>query len=131
MENRIENLPNFFIVGAAKSGTTSLAEYLKQHPEIFMSEFKEPHYFLPEGAMASNYYGTWDNYMSLFKDVRNEKAIGEASTGYLYYPESARMIINRIPDAKIIISLRNPVEMAFSLYQHSPPALYSCPLGIL
>ncbi len=107
-------LPNFFIVGAAKAGTTSLWRYLLQHPEIYMPSdimFKEPAFF-------SNIKGgnNLDQYKSLFSGVRNERMIGEASTAYLTSPESPARIVTMIPDAKIIIMLRNPIDRAHSLY---------------
>jgi len=108
-------MPNFFIVGAAKSGTTSLWMYLKQHPEIFMPEstaYKEPSYF------CHNYgYANYDQYLKLFKDAANSKAIGEASTTYLTSSESASWIYRELPQAKIIIILRNPADRAYSLYR--------------
>ncbi|MDY6786070.1 MAG: sulfotransferase [Cyanobacteriota bacterium] len=106
--------PNFFIVGAAKAGTTSLWMYLKQHPEIFMHPYIE----LKEPAFFCHLRGFKDfaTYLHLFADAKEEKAIGEASTAYLTSPESAVWIKTVYPDAKIIIILRNPVERAFSLY---------------
>ena len=120
------SLPNFLIVGAAKAGTTSLYSYLGQHPEIYMSPKKEPRYFAPE------YYTTFyrnalgnqhrpkgmllKEYESLFDGVTNEVAIGEASTEYLLFEKSAARIKAMIPDAKIIIVLRNPIDRAFSAY---------------
>jgi hypothetical protein len=106
--------PNFFIVGAAKSGTTSLWMYLKQHPNIFMPEtinLKEPSYFC-------NLYGIKDysKYLSIFEKAKGVKAIGEASTPYLSSPESANWIKQEYPLSKIIIILRNPVKRAYSLY---------------
>jgi hypothetical protein len=106
--------PNFFIVGAAKSGTTSLWMYLKQHPDIFMPPTmatKEPGYFC-------HLYGikNYEKYLSIFDNAKGMKAIGEASHAYLSSPESANWIKNFNPQAKIIIILRNPVERAYSLY---------------
>ena len=106
--------PNFFIVGAAKSGTTSLWMYLKQHPDIFMPEtvnLKEPGYFC-------HLYGikNYDKYISIFEKAKGKKAVGEASHAYLSSPESATWIKNFNPQAKIIIILRNSVERAYSLY---------------
>ena len=106
--------PNFFIVGAAKSGTTSLWMYLKQHPDIFMPPtmaIKEPSYFC-------KLYGfkDYDRYLNLFKDAKGISAIGEASTPYLSSPESANWIKTEYPYSKIIIILRNPVKRAYSLY---------------
>lgn len=107
--------PNFFIIGAAKTGTTSLWMYLKQHPDIFMPESivdKEPSYFC-------NIYGhnNYDRYLDLFKDADNCKAIGEASTPYLTSPESASWISRVLPTAKIIVVLRNPIDRTYSLYR--------------
>ncbi|MGB3754184.1 MAG: sulfotransferase [Parerythrobacter sp.] len=106
--------PNFFVIGAAKSGTTSLWMYLKQHPEIFMPKErarKEPSYFC-------HLYGISDfnKYLKLFEGAYRYSAIGEASHAYLSSPESAKWIYDTYPNAKIIIVLRNPIERAYSLY---------------
>ena len=112
-EKNKETWPNFFIVGAARAGTTSLYTYLKNTPGVYMSEHKEPHYFVDN--MKTGAYDE-SKYLQLFKKIKNEKAIGEASTGYLIDPSSAKCIHDKIPDAKIIILLRDPVERAFSSY---------------
>ena len=122
------NLPNFLVVGAAKSGTSSLHNYLNQHPEIFMPSFrdgvnvKEPQFFVRESVMDRLHSGIWNwqDYKDLFFQVKDEKAIGEASVFYLYYFEEA---INNIKkylgdQIKIIIILRNPIDRAYSAYQH-------------
>jgi len=106
--------PNFLIVGAPRSGTTSLYEWLRQHPQVFMPDYKEhkePSYFV-------NGYGIedLDSYLSLFEEASGKLAIGEASTHYLYCKESAEWIKSVLGSIKIIIMLRNPVERAFSLY---------------
>src|ERR1700744_4238921 len=131
--------PNFFIVGAPKAGTTSLYNYLGQHPQIYMSPIKEPNYFAGEmrldnfveearrriademhdlqeylrGDMRQNRFGgwvsAWEDYLKLFRNVTDEIAIGEATPCYLWSETAARNIAARIPDAKIIINLRNPV----------------------
>jgi hypothetical protein len=106
-------LPNFFIVGAAKSGTTSLADYLGQHPDIYMSPVKEPFFFVPDTGLKD--YG---EYLKLFKKSGDAKAVGEASTGYLFDESAARSLRKHFPDARIIIILRNPVNMAFSYWQY-------------
>lgn len=106
---------NFFIVGAAKSGTTSLWMYLKQHPEVYMPsdpKFKEPAYYCHSYGMTGV-----EEYHRLFSDVRNERAIGEASTAYMTAPESAGLLHAAHPDARIIVILRNPVDRAYSLYR--------------
>lgn len=107
--------PNFFIVGAAKSGTTSLWSYLRQHPQIYMPEIKEPSFF----SFHYKHKLTYEKYLSLFSGVLEKKAkvIGEASHAYLTSPESAALIRESYPDAKFIIILRNPIDRAFSLYQ--------------
>ena len=107
-------LPNFFIVGTAKGGTTSLYYYLKQHPDIYMPEMKSPLYFMHYDGCVSDP----KEYEALFDGWKGEKAIGEASPGYLFAEESAGMIKAAAPDAKIIISLRNPAEMAYSLWRY-------------
>jgi hypothetical protein len=119
--------PNFFIVGAPKSGTTSLYHYLDQHPRIFMSTVKEPCYFASEirpENFAREYRkiivpaATWPDYLALFSGATAEAAIGEASVCYLWSPTAARNIFARIPDARIIAVLRHPAERAWSQYLH-------------
>lgn len=103
--------PNFLIVGAARSGTTSLYHWLKQHPEVFMPDIKEPCYFV-------HGYGISDleKYLSLFEPGRGKKAIGEASAAYLGSPESPQWIRDALGNVRVIILLRNPIERAYSLY---------------
>jgi hypothetical protein len=111
--SHVKPTPNFFIVGAARSGTTALADYLGQHPDIYVSPVKEPCYFLPDYGLDD-----YDEYLSLFSKAGNALAIGEASTGYLFDLHAARGIHERFPDAKIIIILRNPADMAVSLWRY-------------
>ena len=111
-----DNLPNFFIVGAPKSGTTALAHYLSQHPNCFFSERKELHYFCP--SIEYHYrISDWQDYLSFFRDARQGDAIGEGSVWYLYSPDAAHKIYSCVPEAKIIIMLRNPADMLESLHQ--------------
>jgi hypothetical protein len=110
-------LPNFIIPGAVKAGTSSLYYYLRQHPEIFMPDNKEPHHFAP-AKWCGLPVPDRKEYEQMFSGMRNEKAVGEASTGYLYYPESPELIHSAIPDCRIIVILRNPVDRAFSGYCH-------------
>jgi Sulfotransferase family len=142
-------LPNFFVVGAPKAGTTSLYHYLAQHPEIYMSPIKEPNFFASEirpdnvseefqervrrdmdalkvylqGPMSEKRFGgmvlEWEDYLKLFQNVKKEKAIGEASVLYLWSKTAARNISSKIPDAKILMILRDPAERAFSQYLHN------------
>jgi hypothetical protein len=114
--------PNFFIVGAPKSGTTSLYHYLDEHPDVYMCPVKEPNYFSYNDITKQNLYysekgfGSKDKYESLFRGVTCEKAIGEASVSYLFYNSVPQKIKDTVPEAKIIILLRNPVDRGFSHY---------------
>jgi hypothetical protein len=104
--------PNFLIVGAAKCGTTSVYEYLRGHPEVFMPMMKEPCFFSSAGRIE-----TFDQYLSLFSSVKDEKAIGEASTAYLYDKSTPQQILDYLgKDIKLIILLRNPIDMSRSLW---------------
>lgn len=137
-------LPDFFVVGAAKSGTTSLYHFLDKHPEVYMSPIKEPNHFCtdikPEffsnefkkhekrknldlkeylsGPMLQKHWGYYvtkrEDYVKLYKNRKKEKAAGEVSNSYLYSSEAAGNIRNEIPHAKIIMMLRNPAERAYS-----------------
>lgn len=114
---------DFFIVGAAKSATTALAAYLKQHPDICMSSIKEPNYFTSEAILNQKLYykdapltKTEPEYQALFSSCDQRKRWGEASVSYLFYPETAKKIREYNRDAKIIIVLRNPMERAYSHY---------------
>ncbi len=109
--------PNLLIVGTGKAGTTSLHEYLNNIPGIYMSKIKEPYFFSP--VTKPNHptrikFQDENDYLSLFSDVKQEKIIGESSASYLSDPEAPGLIHQRISQAKIIISLRDPVERAFS-----------------
>ncbi len=142
-------LPNFFIAGAAKAGTTSLYHYLDQHPDIYMSPMKEPSFFSEEvrpenfepafreqatreeeeshryiqGPMDHKRFSgivrRWDDYIRLFAKAGTQSARGEGSVTYLWSPTAARAIASRIPDARIILILRDPADRAFSQYLHN------------
>jgi len=120
-------LPNFLIVGAAKCGTSSLHNYLNQHPDIFMPTFtdqglkvKEPRFLIKEKVKERLPKGIWnyEDYKSLFDNVTNEIAIGESTVLYLYYHNEAIKNIKKYleEDVKIIIMLRNPIDRAYSAY---------------
>jgi len=117
----VSRRPDLFIIGAPKCGTTSLYEYLKGHPEIYMSVAKEPRYFQPDftgpGSAHDLHYGDdADRYLKLFEGAGDEKRLGEASAGYIYSEAAPRLIRDFQPDAHIIVMLRNPVEMIYSLH---------------
>lgn len=119
--------PNFLIVGAARSGTTSLYHYLSQHPDIFLSPIKETNYFALEGqtlmfrgpgdqkAIGASSVTSWADYLQQFRSADGERAIGEASPSYMYYAyRTVPRILARIGTPKVIAILRNPVDRAFS-----------------
>ena len=109
--------PDFFIVGAPKCGTTSFYHYLRQHPQIFMPENKEPHYFGSDLKKRSDeFIKTEEEYLSLFKDADPSQITGEASTYYLYSKAAREEIKSYNPHAKIIIMLRNPIDFLHSLH---------------
>ena len=112
-------LPNFLVIGAPKAGTTSLHVHLRAHPEVFMPEIKEPRFFGYEGrgGLVKFPIRTLEEYEALFVDVAGETAIGEATPHYLVYPNAAERIRALIPHAKLIASLRDPVERSYSVYQ--------------
>ncbi|MGB7519477.1 MAG: sulfotransferase domain-containing protein [Spirulinaceae cyanobacterium] len=109
------NLPNFLIIGAMKAGTTSLYNYLEQHPQIYMSSLKEPNFFSYKGNKQQP-ITTKEEYCSLFTQVRDEIAIGEASTTYLSSRQAPNKIYQMIPQVKLIAILRDPAERAYSQY---------------
>ncbi|MCI5127084.1 MAG: sulfotransferase [Candidatus Electrothrix sp. AUS3] len=122
-------LPNFVVIGAPKSGTTSLFYYLKQHPDIYLPVRKELHYFSYhhlkkrlEGPGDRDAFVQLCNsrnaYESHYRNVKAEKAIGEVSPSYLYYSDVAQTIKETLGSVKIIVLLRNSVEKAYSQYMH-------------
>jgi hypothetical protein len=144
----MSRVPNFFIAGAPKAGTTSLYHYLDQHPQVYMSAIKEPHFFAAEireenmdprlrrsmardtpdlrrflsGPMREKRFGgivaDWEDYLRLFENAGDALALGEGSVCYLWSPTAAERIASKIPDAKILVMLRDPAERAFSQYLH-------------
>jgi len=139
-------LPDFFVVGAAKSGTTSLYHFLDRHPDVYMSPIKEPNHFCTDiridefseefkrhereknldlsrylaGDMKEKHWGYFvrerSDYLKLFRNITTEKAAGEVSNSYLFSHRAAANIRQEIPAAKIIMMLRNPSERAWSHY---------------
>jgi len=139
--------PNFFVAGAPKSGTTALYEFLRQHPDIYLSPIKEPTYIgradiaawpwwkdvqkiLEANRASLNEYlkGPMDvmhqyrmvleeeQYLTLFRGVRNQQAIGEGSVSYFWLPSAPAAIAARVPHARMVFVLRNPAERFFSQY---------------
>jgi hypothetical protein len=130
-------MPNFFIIGAQKAGTTSLYHYLNQHPQVYMSPIKEPFFFDHEmdsqGEVVRREFGghrqpprfaNIEEYCALFEGVENEKAIGEATPLYIYAPGTPERIEKYVPGAKSIALLRHPADRAYSAF------LYAVRLGV-
>jgi Sulfotransferase domain len=109
-------LPNFLIIGAQRSGTTLLHKVLDAHPEVFVpSRRKEIHYF-------DRYYDRGTEWYSEFfpsqEEAASYRAVGEVTPDYIFYEEAPGRILDVIPDCRLIVSLRNPVDRAFSGYMH-------------
>jgi sulfotransferase family protein len=109
--------PNFFIVGAPRCGTTAMYEYLRHHPQVFMPYRKEPVYF---GSDLAKRPPVLDEagYLALFEPAGDAIAIGEATVWYLYSQTAPGEIKALAPNARIVIMLRNPIEMIHSLHRH-------------
>jgi hypothetical protein len=103
-------LPNFLIIGAVRSGSSALTTYLRQHPQVFMSERKELEFFDVYFDRGLEWYGQW------FKGAGDSSAIGEASPSYMYDELAPRRIADVLPEARLIAILRNPVDRAYSHY---------------
>lgn len=112
-------IPDFFIVGAAKAGTTSLFDYLTQHPAIFVPEMKEPHYFSDYFHKYAPRLANQDEYLQLFSECDEHQLAGDLSTSYLCSVNAPRRIRELQPDARIIMVLRNPVDRAYSFYWYN------------
>lgn len=121
---------NFMLIGATKSGTSSIYEYLKQHPSVFLPTTKEPKYFQWENEshrystqldsnIFKNSVTTFDEYQKLFLGSDSFKAVGEASVSYLYNRNTAERIHKRYSNTKLIAVLRRPDQRAFSHFVHT------------
>ena len=115
--SRDPSLPNFLVIGAMRSGTTSLFHYLRAHPQVWMSPLKEVEFFIEEG----NWWRGLDWYRRRFGDRSKALAIGEASTAYAKYPEHLGVperIAACLPDVRLIYLVRDPIERIRSHYEH-------------
>jgi len=132
--------PTFVVVGAAKSGTTALHEYLKQHPDIFMTRVKEPNYFAfagatphflgpdderlpcratPDRLKVAKYLGSVSDraaYLRLFAGAPGHRAAGESSVSYMYFPRAAERLAATYPDIRLVAVLRHPADRAYSKF---------------
>lgn len=110
-------LPDFLIIGGAKSGTTTLYQYLCRHPQVYLSTPKEPDFFAVDTQFAQGI--NW--YSSLFNEAKPEQVCGEASTTYSrsqQHPRAAERIAQELPNVKLIYIMRHPVNCAYSFYVH-------------
>lgn len=116
MINMNKQLPNLFIGGAQKSGTTSLHYFLGKHPDIFIPNVPEELHFFD---IDENYDKGLDWYLTYFSPWQGEPIIAQTSPLYLYQPEVPKRIYQFNPEAKFIFILRNPIERAYSHYWNS------------
>jgi hypothetical protein len=110
-------LPDFLLIGAMKAGTTTLSEWLRQHPGLYLCRPKEPQFF----SRAESAERGWDWYSGLFADAGPDQLVGEASTCYSRWPhfgEVAGRLAEHVPEARLIFLARHPVERAYSHYRH-------------
>ena len=125
----VNGLPDFLVIGAARAGTTALHSYLRQCPDIFMPRTKEPNFFAFEGQTLTcrgpgaddinNSLTRLADYRGLFATAPAGAITGEASPLYLYADQAATRIRHHIPDARLAVVLRNPVEQAFSHFLYA------------
>jgi hypothetical protein len=114
--------PNFYVVGAVKSGTTSVWAHLKRHPQVFLPGMKEPHFFadslapVPPRVSDLHCPGDLERYQSLYAHCGERSAVGDASPSYLWDENAPKNIHRVCPHARIIVLLRDPVERAYSQY---------------
>ena len=104
-------LPDFLILGAQKAGTTALYAYLRWHPEITGPSFKEVSFF-------DRHYAKGERWYRAHMPVRRRSLVGEASPSYLFHPLAPERVAGMLPGARLIALVRNPVDRAFSHYQH-------------
>lgn len=127
--------PNFFIVGGVKCGTTTLYEHLKQHPQVFLPDMKEPSYFMDSVPPPSDFRkredraGDREGYLALYSHAEAFRAIGDASPYYLWDNGAAERIHKSCPEARIIVILRDPVQRAYSQYLKDPISGFDTKLG--
>ena len=125
----MNRFPDFLVVGAARAGTTALHAYLRQHPQIFMPDIKEPNYFAFEGEKLAcagpgadyinNSITETDRYLELFSPAPKGSIRGEASPLYLYSKKAPARIAARRPDTRLVVVLRNPIDQAYSHFLYA------------
>ena len=111
-------LPNFFIIGSGRCGTSFLYECLRQHPQVYLKASKrpEPHFFLKDSEYVKGlaYYSK-----SYFSECQGKPAVGEASVNYLFFEKAAERIHDHFPEARLICMVRDPIDRIYSAYRKS------------
>src|SRR5215208_8528317 len=108
---KLRPLPDFLILGAQKAGTTALYAYLRWHPQITGPSFKEVSFF-------DRHYARGERWYRAHLPMRRSSIVGEASPSYLFHPLAPERVAQMLPNARLVALLRNPVDRAFSHYQH-------------
>lgn len=119
--------PNFFIIGAPKTGTSSLAQYLSDHDQVFFSNIKEPFFWCDDFNSAGHEFGVQSisKYLGLFEDATKQHiAVGEGSTRYLRSKNAVKNILEFNPDSRFIVMLRNPVEVVQAYHMEQKYSLH-------
>jgi hypothetical protein len=120
--NELPVWPNFFLVGAAKAGTSSVYAYLRQHPDVFLPDVKEPHFFSQVVAVPQFQPVFYPavlkeaDYVAMYRHAGAFAAVGDASVSYLWDPQAPYRIVQKVKEARILMILREPVERAYSQY---------------
>ena len=117
-------IPNFIVLGAGKSGTTSLYRYLNEHPQIFLPKLKELYFFLHPDDHNPVGLTDWDAYQALYANAQPDQVKGEVSSVYLFRESAAAYIQQYCPKTKLIAILRNPIDRAFSDYLYNLKGLH-------
>src|ERR1700691_3844946 len=115
-EQQQGRVPDFFIVGHHKSGTTAMYEMLRPHPEIYMPAMKEPEFFGRDRTFGETRPQTYAEYLALFEAAGPRQLAGEASPSYLSSASAAKLIADVQPAARIIAILREPASFLNSLH---------------
>jgi hypothetical protein len=128
---KFDAMPDFLVIGAGKSGTTSIDKYLNQHPGIFVPKSKEPNFFGYENMKIEDFDGnaeeiahfrnsvtTLDRYLQIFEEAQPHQIKGETSNTYMYHEQAPYRIKYYIPDVKLIAVLRQPAGRLYSRYLH-------------
>jgi hypothetical protein len=110
-------LPDFIIIGAQRCGTTSLYNYLAEHPQVLPATIKETHFFDNNFRRGLNWYRA---FFPLARQMNGDRHLvtGESTPYYLFYPHAPVRVYDTLPDVKLVVMLRNPVDRAFSHYYH-------------